>query len=122
LQNPEQMQTCLIFHDKTVFVYSKFFSNNILFRSRGIETCKKQIAIFVFKMAVWIFIGPLNVFIPYYIVHCNNLHTKFQKNPSLFAESRANINIHHFSSKTASWQLIWDCDSRKSRYVKPEVN
>ena len=35
------------------------------------------------------------------------MHTKFQKNPSIFAESRANTNGHHFHAQTASWSPFW---------------
>ena len=47
------------------------------------------------------------IFILHYATPYTNLHTKFQKNPSMFVESRANTNVHHFHAKTASWWPFW---------------
>jgi hypothetical protein len=45
-----------------------------------------------------------HMFIPYYAlphIKTINIHIKFQKIPSMFAESKENINVHSFNAQTA---------------------
>lgn len=59
--------------------------------SRGPETCRKNKKYFTL----------------YYVTPYTNLHTNFQKNPSMFAERRLNTNLLPFHAKTASkWKKI----------------
>ena len=44
------------------------------------------------------------IFILHYAMPYTNLQTKFQKNPSMFVESRANTNVHRFHAQLASWR------------------
>ena len=74
--------------------------------SRPIQIC------FVFMLdlvRMWKFFVYYKFWTKNFILYCvilyTNIHTKFQKNPSMCVESRTNTNVHHFNAQT-SFQVL----------------
>ena len=77
---------------------------------------KKISCEFIFNfLGILGFLDP--IFSLYYAIPYTNMHTKFQKNPSMFVESRANTNVHRFHAKTASWWPFWISDFNQAWHV-----
>ena len=61
----------------------------------------------------------VTIFMLYNGISYSNPHTQLQRNPSIFAESRANATVHRFRFQTASWRKfrISDCSHTSSIHV-----
>jgi len=94
------------------FVYCKFSTKNfkkIFFVTEVLKHLKNQKISCNFFWNFFDFWGVLGlssdpIFILHYAMPYTNLHTKFQKNPSMFVESRANTNLHRFHAQPDSWR------------------
>ena len=49
-----------------------------------------------------------------------NLHTKFQKNPSMFVESRANTNVHRFHAQV-TYGMLYEYEINRTYSVDTMV-
>ena len=103
-------------------VYCKFSTKNfkkIFFVTEVLKHLKNQKNFFWNLFDFWGVLGLSSdpIFILHYAMPYTNLHTKFQKNRSMFVESRANTNVQRFHAQTASWRPIWISNFSQTSYI-----
>ena len=119
-------RVCILYHALPhSYIHANFHRNQLMLAESSANTnqpaCESSLQIFI-KMffcsrdhekqivqnnSKWppadILYVPLILF-SIFIVMFRNIHIKFQINLSMFVESRANTNVHHFHAQTASWR------------------